>query len=381
MHDVVRYRRRDMFGGAILELDQHAHAGGALHQRGDGAGAALPDDQVSLPVARHGSVFDLRGAFGDVDHPQDCASSKGGSRARTSPSPARAQARGELLSQLALRLDEDRLVDGLVRHPPLWLVGVLLVEPVGDLLGRPLLGAQQSLDLLPQPGAFFGPGVLGPSGNSSRSLFGGRCSVAPPPTVGRDLTPDRRAMPADARGDGFVGRSGLDADPDLLALGHTQRAGAPFAFVCHGPTLVAQIRSEGGYLHPVKNPLRAAPGNAPSHETPSQDVNPYRRLRNPGQRLGTPIARSGEHRLDRHVEIRLTRAALPSSGFHLTPPGREMSRSPLEPKATRILRGSPSGPVTRIRCNPSDTEEDTGTHGPEYGWLRLLEASCQKSTG
>ena len=295
--------------------------------------AALPDDQVSLPVARHGSVFDLRGAFGDGDHPDDWATSRRGSRARTSPSPARAQARGELLSQLALGLDEDRLVDGLVRHPPLWLVGVLLAQAVGDLLGRPLLGAQQSLDLLPQPGALLGPAALGPSGNSSRSLFGGRCPVASSPTVGRDLTPDRRAVPADAGGgDGFVGLSDLDADPDLLALGHTQRAGAPFAFACHGPTLVAQIRSEGGYLHPVKNPLRAAPGNAPSHETPPRDVIPHRRMRNSGQCLGTPVARSRDDRLDRRVEIRLLRAALPSSGFHLTPPGLEMSRSPLEPK-------------------------------------------------
>src|ERR1019366_6401966 len=281
-----------------------------------------------------------------------------GSRARTSPSPARAQARGELLAQLAFGLDEDGLVDGLVRHPPLWLVGVLLAEPVGDLLWRPLLGAQQSLDLLPQPGAFLGPGVLGPASGSSHSFFGRRCPVAPPPTVGRDLTPDRRAVPADARGDGFVGLSDLDANPDLLALGHTERAGAPFAFACHGPTLVAQIRSEGGYLHPVKNPLRAAPGNAPSHETPPQDVIPHRRLRNPGQRLGTPIARSGEHRRDRHVEIRLTRAALPSSGFHLTPPGREMSRSPLEPKRPRILRGRNSVPGHRHRHIPRVSRSD-----------------------
>src|ERR1019366_5064283 len=251
-----------------------------------------------------------------------------GSRARTSPSPARAQARGELLAQLAFGLDEDGLADGLVRHPPLWLVGVLLAEPVGDLLWRPLLGAQQSLDLLPQPGAFLGPGVLGPASGSSHSLFGRRCPVAPPPTVGRDLTPDRRAVPADARGDGFVGRSGLDADPDLLALRRAQRARAPFAFAWHGPTLVAQVRPEGGYFHPVDNLLGAAPGHAPSPEAPPQDVVPHRRMRNPRQRLGSPIARSGDHR----VEIRLLRAALPSSGFHLTPPGRRCRGDHLRPR-------------------------------------------------
>ncbi len=46
-------------------------------------------------------------------------------------------------------------------------------------------------------------------------------------------------------------------------------------------------------------------GNAPSHEAPPQDVVPHRRWRDPRQRSSTPIARSGEHRLDCRVEIRL----------------------------------------------------------------------------
>lgn len=37
------------------------------------------------------------------------------------PGPSRAQAGGRLPSQLALGLDEDGLVDRLVRRPPLWL--------------------------------------------------------------------------------------------------------------------------------------------------------------------------------------------------------------------------------------------------------------------
>ncbi len=39
----------------------------------------------------------------------------------------------------------------------------------------------------------------------------------------------------------------------------------------------------------------------------------------------------------------------------------DLSRPPLESAATRILRGSPSGPVTRIRCNLADEEQDTGS--------------------
>jgi hypothetical protein len=117
-------------------------------------------------------------------------------------------------------------------------------------------------------------------------------------------------------------------------------------------TLVAQIGPEGGYLHPVNNRLAAVLGNALSHEAPPRDVVPQRRMRDPGQGLGTPIARSGEHRLDRRVESRLLRARFSS---HLTPPSPEMSRSSLEPKgpslslgwhqtATRAKRHIPGGP-------------------------------------
>jgi len=65
-----------MFGGAILELDQHAHAGGALHQRGDGAGAALPDDGGSDRSAL--PAFELVGFSGPPAEPD----------VRLSPHPA-----------------------------------------------------------------------------------------------------------------------------------------------------------------------------------------------------------------------------------------------------------------------------------------------------
>ena len=45
-------RGGDVLGGLVVELDQHAHPGGALHQGGDGAGSVGSDDQVAFPVAR-----------------------------------------------------------------------------------------------------------------------------------------------------------------------------------------------------------------------------------------------------------------------------------------------------------------------------------------
>ena len=48
----------------------------------------------------------------------------------TATSPPRAQAGGQLLAQLAPGLHEHRLVDGLVRHPPLWFVGMVAAKPL-----------------------------------------------------------------------------------------------------------------------------------------------------------------------------------------------------------------------------------------------------------
>ena len=67
-----------------------------------------------------------------------------------SKNPAAAQATGQFLAELGLRLHVDRLIDRLVRHPPVWIVGMLPTEPGRDLLRRPRL-SKQSADHRPQP--------------------------------------------------------------------------------------------------------------------------------------------------------------------------------------------------------------------------------------
>ncbi len=153
---------------------------------------------------------------------------------------ARTQARGELLAQLAFGLDDDALVDRLVGHPPLWLVRVLLAQAGRDLLERPLLGAEQLVDLVAQPGALLGPGGLGPQRLASGTRLGFSGPVTPSPTVGRDLPPDARAGPAEPLGDDGVGLVRLDADPDLLTLGYGERSLLPLSFLWHHDTPVAQ---------------------------------------------------------------------------------------------------------------------------------------------
>ncbi len=83
-----------------------------------------PIDEVSLPVAGDGPVAGLGRALGDIDHPHYLRPFGTRPRGRRAE-PPRTQAGGQLLAQLAFGLDVDGLVDGFVRHPPLWLAGVV----------------------------------------------------------------------------------------------------------------------------------------------------------------------------------------------------------------------------------------------------------------
>ena len=75
------------------------------------------------------------GSFGDVDHADDLRPSRRHPASRPTPGTACTQARCQFFAQLTLGLHEDRLIDRLVRHPPLWLVEMLPTQPPGDLLG------------------------------------------------------------------------------------------------------------------------------------------------------------------------------------------------------------------------------------------------------
>ena len=120
-----------MFGGLVVELDEHPHPGGAFDQGGHRAGAVGADDQVAFPVAGHGPVVGLGGPFGDVDHPHDLRPRRRHPASWSASGTPCTQARGEFFAQLTFGLDEDRLVDRLMRHPPLWLVGMVPAQPLG----------------------------------------------------------------------------------------------------------------------------------------------------------------------------------------------------------------------------------------------------------
>src|SRR5438270_7167086 len=123
-------------------------------------------------------------------------------------------------------------------------------ETAGDLLGGPLLGAQQSLHVLPQPGPGLGPGGFRPAGGLVGSGVGGTSAIALAPSIGGDLPADRGPVPAQVPADGGVGVAGLDAHSDLLALLEGQSAGPVFAVAQHDHTVFTDPPPQGGCTDP-----------------------------------------------------------------------------------------------------------------------------------
>src|SRR4029077_18085240 len=120
-------------------------------------------------------------------------------------------------------------------------------QPAGDLFGRPLLGAQQGLHLLPQPGPGLGPGRLGPSGGLVGPCLGGTGAIGLPAPVGFDLPADGAPVAADAPPDVGVGLAGFDADADLLAVFEGEIPGSRLAVAQHDHTVFTDPPSQGGY--------------------------------------------------------------------------------------------------------------------------------------
>src|SRR6266542_4588730 len=122
------------------QVQQHREPGGALDQGAD-RGTVQSEDEVALPVPRHGAVVGLGGTLADHDR-------WGGELLATPTSAgpwhtertAAAQACGQLAAQRPAALHIQRLVDRLVRDPHRPIMGEVDPEPVGDLLRAPRAG-------------------------------------------------------------------------------------------------------------------------------------------------------------------------------------------------------------------------------------------------
>ena len=298
VHHVLGEASGHMVGVFGVDLDEHAQPGGPLDQGGHVAAPVASHDQVTLPVAGHGPVSGLGWALGDVDHRPD-----GGTRAHRptlgpTTGPPRPQPDGQLLAQLTFALDVEGLIDRLVRHPPLWIVGMIPSQPPADLFRGALLTGEHGSHLGPQPRPLFTPPGLGSASRLIRPLLSAEGPIPPSTPVGGDLPTDRAPMPAQAASDHHVGVSPLDPDPDLLTLSQPEGIGSRLTVAQHDHSL---------FPHPLR-----------------QRGNPDPRL------LGRhPPRHPTRHRHQRREHHRPRQPRTPNHRHHDTP-HQKLSRSPLE---------------------------------------------------
>lgn len=96
------------------QVQQHREPCRALHQRVD-RGTTQPEDEIALPVTRHGPVLGFHRTLADQNLRRDEGfASPVGSCPRHPQGAPRPQASGQLKSQRAATLDVEGLVDGLV---------------------------------------------------------------------------------------------------------------------------------------------------------------------------------------------------------------------------------------------------------------------------
>ena len=125
-------------------MQQQAEPGGPLDQGADRRAAVLAHDQVPFPMPGHRPVGGLGGPVADHHHVLELPGAGMPGPPWPAHRPARPQAGGQLPAQSAPALHIQRLVDRLVGHPHLALVGEPRGQGVADLPRRPLLAFSQS---------------------------------------------------------------------------------------------------------------------------------------------------------------------------------------------------------------------------------------------
>jgi hypothetical protein len=203
---------------AVGERDELAVASRTFDQGRD-PGRLFAQEEVPLPVAGDGTVFDLRGTLGDHDAAGDLSLSLA-LRALSlgvAGVPAASKAGRELAPQRAAALDEQRQVDRLVGDLHVRITRVGAAQPPRDLLGRPLT-AELLLDNRPQLGVEVKLCGLRPSGPVPGGLIGllGAVAVAAPVSV--HLSRDRRVIATDSPRDRVEALAAGEAAGDLLPL-------------------------------------------------------------------------------------------------------------------------------------------------------------------
>jgi hypothetical protein len=118
-------------------MEQHREARRTFDQRADRR-AAEPEDEVTLPVPRHGAILGFCRTLADQDVGQhEALAALAGPRPGHAESPAAAQAGGEIAAQRSPALHEQRLIDGFVADAHAGVIRKIDGQTPGNLLRAP----------------------------------------------------------------------------------------------------------------------------------------------------------------------------------------------------------------------------------------------------
>src|SRR6202790_1999006 len=134
---------------------------------------ARPAQQIALPMAGNGTIFHFRRSFADGDGIDDPALGVpvNAGVPRAADPPLRSQMPNQFLFQHSTRLNEQAAINGFVRHAEALVVGMLALQPSGNLLRRPVLH-QFTRNDLPELGVSGQKTSLGSQGRFPRLPIG-----------------------------------------------------------------------------------------------------------------------------------------------------------------------------------------------------------------
>lgn len=125
---------------------------------------------------------------------------------------------------------------------------MIATEPLCDLFGRPLPGAQQGRDLVPQPR----PGLHPRLARSPRLVVGAWCLERPvraAAAAGTELAVDGGSVEAETGSDLHVALTSLDTDEDLFTVFDGQRSRAWRSRSEHPETMLVLPVADRPFVH------------------------------------------------------------------------------------------------------------------------------------
>src|SRR5580658_9337393 len=137
--------------------------------------------------------------------------------ARATHAPLRSQVVHQLFFQYATRLNEQAAVNGFVRHAHALVVGMPILQPPGNLLGRPVQ-KQFTRNDVPQLAVHGQQAALG-----SQSRLPSLCvrvmgTIGKTPTMAHELSAHRRAGTTQTTGDLANRRARSDPSRNFFSL-------------------------------------------------------------------------------------------------------------------------------------------------------------------